>query len=82
MASDFRLEFNDGWEDELGQQIRDVFQEVFDVVFRNYQSQPVPAVKDALIREFKRRGATLTDPELTTYATAISEGTQIRVHAA
>jgi hypothetical protein len=82
MASDFRLEFNDGWEDDLGRQVRREFQEVFDVVFRDYRGQPVPAVKDALTREFKRRGATLTDPELTTYATAISEGAQIRVRAA
>jgi hypothetical protein len=76
------LEFNDGWEDELGQHIRREFQEAFDMVFRDCGGQPVPAVKDALTREFKRRGATLTDPELSTYATAISEGTQIRVGAA
>jgi hypothetical protein len=82
MASDFCLEFNDGWEDDLGRHIRREFQEAFDVVFRDYAGQPVPAVKDALTREFKRCGATLTDPELTTYATAISEGTQIRVRAA
>jgi hypothetical protein len=82
MASDFRLEFNDGWEDELGRQIRREFQEAFDVVFREYSGQPVDTVKNALTREFERRGATLTDPELTTYATAISEGTQIRVRAA
>lgn len=39
MASDFRLEFNDGWEEDLGRQIRREFQEAFDVVFRDYQGR-------------------------------------------
>lgn len=77
-----RIEFTPGWEEELGRQVRRQFQEAFDVVFRRYSGHPVERVKEVLRREFKRRGATITDPELTQYAEAISQGTRIRVRAA
>lgn len=76
------FEMNPNFEEEIGRQVRQVFQKVFDAVFRRYAGQPVAEVSAALECEFAREGVTITDPELTQQATAISEGTRIRVRAA
>ena len=74
-----RIRFNDGWEDDLNRQILAQLQEACDAVYRRYAGHPVDRVKDGLQREFKRRGATITDPQLTQFAEAISEGTRLRI---
>ncbi|AGB23003.1 hypothetical protein Mycsm_02670 [Mycobacterium sp. JS623] len=73
---------NPNFGEEIGRQVNSHFQKMFDTVFRRHAGKSVPDVKDALKREFKRGGADITDPELTKIATAISEGTRIRVRAA
>ncbi len=43
------------------------------------RGSPIPTVKSAVRRAFKTQGWDIRDPELTRYATAISEGTTISV---
>lgn len=76
------FEINPNFEDEIGRQVRQLFQKVFDAVFTRHAGQPVSDIRAALESDFAREGVTITDPELTKYATAISEGTRIRVRAA
>lgn len=76
------FKMNPNFEEEINRQVRQAFQKVFDAVFRRHAGEPVPDVKAALKREFSKEGASITDPELTQYATAISEGTRIKVRAA
>jgi hypothetical protein len=54
-------------------------QKLFDRLGREYEGQPVATVRTVLQREFRKRGGTVTDPELSEWATAISEGTRIVV---
>lgn len=69
-----RIEWKKGWEDDLNRQILAELQSACDAVHHRYAGQPVDRVKDGLQREFKRRRATITDPQLTQLAKAISEG--------
>lgn len=54
-------------------------QRLFDSLNRRYAGQPIEVIKPVLKREWQRNGGTLTDPELTEYATHISNGTKIRI---
>lgn len=74
-----RIEWNKGWEDDLNRQILAQLQAACDAVHRLYAGHPVERVKDGLRREFKRRGATITDPQLTEFAEAISAGTRLKI---
>jgi hypothetical protein len=74
-----RIEWKDGWEDDLTRQILASMQDACDATFKRYAGHPVDRVKDALRREFKRRGATITDPDLTQWAEKISEGTRLNI---
>jgi hypothetical protein len=76
------FKMNPNFGEEIGRQVNANLQKMFDAVFRRHAGQPVPDVKEALKRELKRGGADITDPELTNIATAISEGTRIKVRAA
>ena len=61
-------------------EVRKNTQATFDRLSRSHKGKPVPEVKRALKRAWEREpGAKITDPELTAYATAISEGTRIKV---
>lgn len=55
------------------------YQRLFDSLCRRYKGRPVAEVKPALRREWSRIGGSLSDPELTKYATCISDGTRIRI---
>ncbi len=52
---------------------------MFDSLSRRYRDQPLSAIKPVLQREWKRIGGSITDPELSEYATHISNGTQIKM---
>lgn len=73
------IRFNDGWEDDINRQVLAQLQEACDAVHRRYAGHAVDRVKDGLQREFKRRGATITDPHLTQLAEAISEGRPVKI---
>lgn len=48
---------------------------------RRHKGNDLATIKAALTSAFRRKGWTITDPELTRFATAISEGTKIDVNA-
>lgn len=52
-------------------------QAMLDKLLRTHRGQPVPQVKSALLRVWKRNGGKMTDAEATEWATAISEGRRI-----
>mgnify|MGYP006972344662 FL=1 len=75
-----------GWEKELEKAIRPVtkdiasdYQKMFDSLSRRYNGRPVSEIKPVLKREWSRVGGSISDPELTDYATLISEGTRIQM---
>ena len=55
------------------------YQKMFDSLGRQYSGRPVEAIKPALRREWSKIGGSISDPELTDYATLISEGTHIEM---
>jgi len=56
-------------------------QKMMDDLVRRYQGRPVAEVKSALAREWKKDGGSITEPELTEWATHISEGTHIKIQS-
>lgn len=55
-------------------------QKMMDDLHRRYQGRSVAEVKTALVREWtKRDGGKVSDPELTEWATEISEGRRITI---
>lgn len=52
-------------------------QALLDKLLRTYKGKPVPEVKTALLREWKRSGGKMSDAEATEWATSISEGRRI-----
>ena len=56
-------------------------QRQMDQFARQYKGRPVAVIKSALRRVWERDGRTITDPELTEYATYISEGRAIKFTA-
>lgn len=55
------------------------YQKMFDSLLRCYKGRPVSQIKPVLRREWSRVGGSISDPELTEYATHISEGTRIKM---
>ncbi|KLO63223.1 hypothetical protein AA983_07855 [Dermacoccus sp. PE3] len=75
-----------GWEKELEKAVRPAlkdiasdYQKMFDSLLRRYKGRPVYEIKPVLRREWSRVGGSISDPELTEYATHISEGTRIQM---
>ena len=75
-----------GWEKELEKAVRPAlkdiasdYQKMFDSLARRYKGRPVSEIKPVLRREWSRVGGSISDPELTEYATHISEGTRIQM---
>lgn len=63
-------------------QVKDVtaeYQRMFDRMVRTYAGHPTAAIKPVLRRNWQTIGGDITDPELTTYAQHISDGTKIQV---
>ena len=75
-----------GWEKELEKAIRPAmrdiasdYQRMFDSLTRRYKGRPVSEIKPLLKHEWSQLGGSISDPELTDYATHISEGTRIHM---
>ena len=75
-----------GWEKELEKAVRPAlkdiasdYQKMFDSLLRRYKGRPVSEIKPVLRREWSRVGGSISDPELTEYATHISEGTRTQM---
>ncbi len=80
------FKMNPGWEKELEKAVRPAlkdiasdYQKMFDSLARRYKGRPVSEIKPVLRREWSRVGGSISDPELTEYATHISEGTRIQM---
>lgn len=52
---------------------------MFDSLGRRYKGRRVATIKPVLQREWRWVGGSISDPELTGYATLISNGTQIKM---
>lgn len=79
-----RVKMTPGWEKALEQAVQPAltgiaahYQKMFDMLLRRHKGRPVPEIKPVLRREWSRIGGSISDPELTKYATHISEGTRI-----
>jgi hypothetical protein len=75
-----------GWEKELERAVKPAiknlasdYQKMFDSLLRRYKGRPVSEIKPVLRREWSRIGGSISEPELTDYATRISEGTRIQM---
>lgn len=55
------------------------YQKMLDSLSHRYKGRPVSEIKPVLKREWSRVGGSISDPELTDYATHISEGTPIQM---
>lgn len=82
--ADFKM--SPGWEKELEKAVKPAlkniasdYQKMFDSLLRRYKGRPVSEIKQVLRREWSRVGGSVSDPELTKYATHISEGTRIQM---
>ena len=88
MGSGFKFEMSRNFERDLKKMLhgtmKDIaseYQKMFDSLLRRYKGRPVAEIKPVLRREWARIGGSISDPELTDYATLISEGTRIEMKA-
>lgn len=86
MGSGFKFEISRELERDLKKMVqgtvKDIasdYQKMFDSLSRRYKGRPVSEIKPVLRREWARIGGAISDPELTDYATLISEGTRIQM---
>ena len=86
MGSGFKFEMSRDFERDLKKvvqgTVKDIasdYQKMFDSLLRRYKGRPVSQIKPVLRREWARVGGSISDPELTEYATHISEGTRIQM---
>jgi hypothetical protein len=75
-AGDFEKQLRGAVQSGLEEVARDMTQEL-DGLRRRYEGRPVDEIKPAVARFFRDNGGSVTDPELTEYAQAISDGTRI-----
>lgn len=61
------------------EQVAGEYERMFDSVYRRYHGQPVEQIKPVIRREWSRVGGSITDPELTRYAQAISDGSRVKM---
>jgi hypothetical protein len=72
-----------GWEKEIGDQavkaIQARFQPVLDALHAEYAGQPVDTIKPVLAQRWAdaNDGASITDPDLTNVAQALSDGKRV-----
>ncbi len=77
------FKMNPGWEktveDMAVKAMSERFQPILDSVFDQYAGRPVEEIKPVLSNRWAtgNQGASLTDPELTNVARAISDGTRV-----
>jgi hypothetical protein len=77
-SNDFERQLNKAVQGALGDRAKE-YQRLIDSLGRRFRGRPVSTIKPTLQREWKRLGGSITDPELTEYATHISNGTQIKM---
>ena len=73
-----------GLRDLAKQVVRDEAKDLqrrIDMLARRYKGRPIAEVKRALAAEWRRGGGTISDPELTDWATCIHDGTRIEFTA-
>lgn len=78
LGKDFEREIMKAAQSGLREVAND-YQRMFYSLGRRYRGQPVGIIKPALRREWNRLGGSISDAELTDYATLISEGTHIEM---
>ena len=79
VSGDFERQLKKAVADGLRDVAQD-YQRMFDSLGRRYRGRPVSTIKPALQREWRRvDGGRLSERDLTEYATAISEGTKIKM---
>jgi hypothetical protein len=77
------LHMNPGWEDAISDMavkaVEERFQPILDSVFDEYAGQSVEVIKPVLSQRWAagNDNASITDPELTNIAQAISEGRRV-----
>ena len=77
-GGDFEREIMKAAESGLREVAND-YQKMFNSLGRRYCGQPVEVIKPALRREWSKIGGSISDAELTDYATLISDGTHIEM---
>lgn len=78
LGNDFERQLNKAVQGALGEVAKE-YQRLFDSLGRRYRGRPVSTIRPVLQREWKRLGGSITDPELTEYATHIRNGTEIKM---
>ncbi len=77
------FEFNPGWERQVGhmafEAVRGRLQPALDAVLTEYGGRPIDEIKPVLAKAWVENtpGGSITDPDLTAYATEISCGRRI-----
>jgi hypothetical protein len=78
-----QFEMNPGWEETVAQMAFEAtsqrFQPILDGVHTEFADQPIDVIKPVLAARWAKGGedASISDPELTNIATAISEGRRV-----
>jgi hypothetical protein len=78
-----KFEMNPGWEKAVGDMavkaISEKYQPILDQLLAEYTGQPVDVIKPVLAERWAagNTGASITDPDLTNVAQAISDGTRV-----
>ena len=81
--SSITIKWNDDWENEIEKMAKKAIQDKLQPVLDDLRQQgeqglSVPAMKSALSAKWSQAvGGSITDPELTTYATALANGQRI-----
>lgn len=78
MNPNFEREMNKLVKSTLGDLAAD-YQKMFDRLSAQHKGRPIAQVKSVLQREWAKLGGKISDPELTGYAQAISDGTKIQI---
>ena len=79
--SSARFEWNPDFEDQIQRAavaaVQERFQPIMDQLHEQYAGRPVEEVRGSLSDAWHAAGGKISDPELTTYAEAISAGHRI-----
>ena len=80
MSDNFERDLNNMLQGTM-KDIASDYQKMLDSLSRRYKGHSVAEIKPVLRREWARVGGSISDPELTDYATLISGGTSIQMKA-
>lgn len=85
MSNTVNFKMNPGWEKTVGDMavkaVTNQFQPILDGIYDEYAGQPVDLIKPVLAQRWSagNTGASITDPELTDVAQAISDRKRVRM---